>query len=126
MPVFIKRPLSGSDEGLPFTVTATASGDGKLLHQVQATATNVFELVTLWFNNGATAGAQIEPIIEVTNGASSLQMQNRVETQNTSVKAPKLVLNQLPLSGTDSAIHAYATEGVTFFAWGHVDRIATG
>lgn len=125
MPVFTRQILSESADGQPVGVTATAAGGGRLLHQVQATATNVFELVTLWINNGSTT-VNADPILEVTNGASSLEMQTRVNTQAGNVRAPKLVLNQLPLSGTDSAIHAYATEGVTFFAWGHVDRIATG
>lgn len=130
MPVFIKQTLSGSHNGLPITVTSTASGGAKLIHQVQATATNTLELVTLFILNVATSGGQVEPIFEVTNGGSLTHLITSNATAHTGTQGdtgtPSKVVLQNPLSGTDTAIHTWATQGATFIAYGWIDLIATG
>lgn len=109
---------------MPIAVTATAPAGAILVHQVQATATNVQECITLWAHGNATA-VNVNPVIQVTNGATVSISHTIVGGQSTQ-RSPTLIFNQMPLSGTDTAVHLYATEGSTFFTWGHVDRIATG
>lgn len=107
-------------------MTATASGTAQIIHQVQATATSDLELVTLWANSGATAQVtNTVANIEVTNGSISGLHETRLGVQNT-VRPTTVIFSQLPLSGTDTIIHAHSTATEPFFVWGFVDHIATG
>lgn len=127
MPVFTKHSLSGSDKGMPITVTATAAAGAQLIHQGQ-TATISMELVSLWVHSNASTNPS-DPVIQVTNGVSGISSFSQLGTQATNSAFDYQtiqIFSQIPFSGTDIAIHAYATSTSGFLAWGHVDRIATG
>ena len=127
MPILAKQTLSGSNSGAPIMVTATAAAGAKVVHQVQATATNVLELVTLWLWNSATTNVTVQaPNFEVTNGATSGLIVQFAGHQDTGQRSPTVIFRQLPLSSTDTVIHTHSTATETYYVWGYVDRVATG
>lgn len=130
MPIMTKHPLSASLDGMPIFVTTTSSSNAAEIHTVQATATNVLELVTLWASANATSGAQLTPAIQYDSGATvevfALNVQASVAVDFPG-KHGTPIIHAMPRTGTTAIIEAHKNNGtLDFYVWGHVDRIATG
>lgn len=131
MPIYIRQALSGSDKGLPILVTGTSSAGAFEVHRVQATATNVLELVTVWTHTAATAhNTGLDATFILENSSTNTQFKQvlfSAGNQAVSVKThPRLILNAVPLTATSTAVSAFATATSGFYVHGYIDRIATG
>lgn len=116
MATIAKRVLSGSDSGMPITVSATAGGV-TTVHQ-GTTSTNILDEVWVYaYNSGANA---VNLTLEF--GASASQVL-RMEVEP--ILGPQLVMPGFIVQGRSTAvsIFAYASASNTINLVGYVNRI---
>ena len=120
MATFTKTLLSGSSQGQPITVVATAS-TGTTIHAT-GTSSSIIDEVWLYANNTSTS-----PVLLTVQFGGTASPQNAKPITLAPQSGDVLIVAGLPLTGTGSAattVYAYAATASVITISGYVNRIA--
>lgn len=116
IPTVAKKKLSGSTDGRPISVTATAS-PGTLVHTaVAGTTTGTYDEVWLWAANTSTTPTKLT--IEFGGTSASDQIEVTIGAE----QGLTLVIPGLPLQN-GSVVRAFAATGSVISISGYVNAI---
>ena len=120
MATFTKALLSGSTQGQPITVVATAS-TGTTIHST-GTSSSTIDEVWLYANNTSTS-----PVLLTVQFGGTGSVQHAKPITLPPQSGDTLIIAGLPLTGTGSAantVYAYAATASVITISGYINRIS--